>query len=96
MRHHSEDIPLAIQNACDIPYRPVVRRDVSKSDAILMGKLVECPVIRVVIAFAVSDGDLQDLALSGCVRERRIRRFHRNFHGLAKKFQARISQQRAG
>ena len=70
MRHHAEHIALPVQNSGNVADGAIARRRVAERDAILGFEFVENAVVGVVVAFAVGDRDVQDLALRRRVGER--------------------------
>ncbi len=72
MRHHAHHVALAVQNAGDIAQRAVRIVDVAERHAIFGFEFVERALVGEVAAFAVRDGQAQNLAFVQLRGERRI------------------------
>ena len=70
--------------------------EVAEDDAVLGFELVEGALVGVVAAFAVGDGDAEDLAALGVAGEGRVGGFDAQVDVAADEFQAAIAEQGAG
>src|SRR5580765_263529 len=103
MRHHAEDVPVEVADACDVRASPVwvsrvgdlaVRIAVAKDDLAVLLERVKSRIVASVIAFGMGDGDREDLAGIDLGGERRILVFELEVYVFADKMQPRVSHQR--
>jgi hypothetical protein len=105
VRHHAEDVALAVADAGDRA-RGAVRVRVAGQAAFAVAvpkdhlaiafQLVERRVVGEVVAFSMSNGCAEDLSLGQLAGERRVRLLDADHHVAAEEPQVLIAHQRAG
>src|SRR5713226_1003515 len=104
MGHQPGDIALAVADSGDIADRAVgiagvivgaIRRRVTKDDLTIFLEGRERGFVAIVVAVAMRDGNLEDLALLRGVGERRVRLFHADVDMSADETQAAVAHHSA-
>lgn len=102
--HHAENIAALVDDTCDVAGRAVgvgcggevaVSVAVAEDDAVFGFEFVENGVAGVVVAFAMSHRDLDELPLAELVGERRVGVFGAEEDGLARETERGISGERS-
>src|SRR5258708_32409135 len=105
MRHHAQHVAAFAANARDIVERSVgvgvggdltFGRGVAEDHAVLAPECIEGGRVAEVIAFHVTDGNLQHFAFLQVAGERRVGTFHPQMDLLADVLQSRVAQQGTG
>ena len=96
VRHHAHHVALAVQDAGDVAQRAVGIVDVAEGDAVFGFEFVERALVGEVAAFAVGDGQAQDLAFLRRAGEGRIGGLDAQAQLAADELQAAVADQRAG
>ena len=69
------NVALPVQDAGDVAHRAVGIVDVAERHAVFGFEFIERALVGEIVAFAVGDGQLQDLAFAQLRGERRVRGF---------------------
>ena len=96
VRHHAENITLGVADSSDVAEGAIGVFDIAKDHAVFGFELVEDVGFGGVAAFAVSDGEAQDLPLGGSVCEGGIGGFDPEVDGAADELQLVVADEGAG
>ena len=94
--HHAENITLGVADSSDVAEGAIGVFDIAKDHAVFGFELVEDVGFGGVAAFAVSDGERENLAGGGGVREGGVRGFDAEVRGTADEFQRVVTDERSG
>ncbi len=96
VRHQPEYVALKIAYTRDIGDGAVGVVFVAHHDLVIFFELKQRRLIRVIIALAVRDGDIEGIALLCFFRERGIGALHGQFDKFTDKFERAVTQHRSG
>jgi hypothetical protein len=95
MRHQPHDVPFCIQNPGYVTHGAVTILRIAEYYSVFGLQLVKHSVFGNVTTFSVRDGQPEDLAGSGAMRERRVRRCHAHRNSPAREREFRVPDERA-
>lgn len=94
--HHAENIALGVADSSDVAEGAIGIFDIAKDHAVFGFELVEDVRFGGVAAFAVSDGEIQDLPFGGGVCEGGVRGFDAEVDGAADELEGVIPDEGTG